>query len=266
MHSVDTHAHLDFPQFEDDRASLIKELAKLDIGVINIATTVESNEKVAELAAKNDYLWAAVGVHPTEITPDLLTELPKLTDNLKKLISNNPKIVAIGEVGLDYHRPEGKASADSQKVVLRQFLTFALEQNLPVIFHCRDAYGDLITMLADYPDLRGVIHCFTGSAEEAKRFLGLGLLISFTATITYAANDHQRQAAAVVPLERILLETDSPFLVPESRRGQRNDPKTILEVAATIAEAKKISAEEVLARTTLNAIALFGLKNRKEHE
>jgi len=260
MKAVDTHAHLDFPQFDADREALLKELADAQIGVINIATSIESNQVVAALAADNELVWAAVGVHPTDVTQELLTEIPKVIDSLKELIKANPKIVAIGEVGLDYHREEFKALAETQKTVLRQFLTFALEENLPVIFHCRDAYGDLVTLLADYPGLRGVIHCFTGTSDEAKRFLDLGLLISFTATITYPANESQRQAVSAVPLDKMLLETDCPFLVPQDRRGQRNDPKTIFVVAGTIAAAKKINSAEVLEQTTINAVKLFGLE------
>ena len=259
MRAIDTHAHLDFPQFDADREELIAKLAKEEIGVINIATDFESNQKVVELATRNNLIWAVVGLHPTEITSDTLSNMATQLESLKTLAKSNPKVVAIGEVGLDYYREESKGQAETQKAVLRQFLTLAGELNFPVVFHCRDAYGDLLTILADYPATKGVIHCFTGTADEAKKFLDLGLFISFTATITYEANNSQRQAVSEVPLEKMLLETDCPFLVPQTRRGQRNDPLTILEVAKTIAEVKGIDREEVLRQTTANAIGLFGL-------
>lgn len=260
MKAIDTHAHLDFPQFDADRDTLIAELAEEEVGVINIATDFDSNQKVVDLARDNDLVWATVGIHPTEVDSDTLAGLAEQLERLKILAESNSKVVAVGEVGLDYYREESKKQAETQKAVLRQFLTLASEINLPVVFHCREAYGDLLTMLADYPGTRGVMHCFTGSAKEAKCFLDLGLFISFTATVTYPANDTQRETIAAVPLEKMFLETDCPFLVPPERRGQRNDPRTIFEVARIIAAVKKISEEEVLKQTTQNATNFFGLK------
>ncbi|MEK7202437.1 MAG: TatD family hydrolase [Patescibacteria group bacterium] len=260
MRAIDTHAHLDFPQFDEDRAALISQLAEEEIGVINIATDFESNQKVIDLASTNSLIWATVGIHPTEINSTTLAGLADQLESLKALAESSPKVVAIGEVGLDYYRKESASQAETQKAVLRQFLTLASEINLPVVFHCREAYGDLLTMLADYPGTRGVMHCFTGTVKEAKSFLDLGMYVSFTATVTYPANDTQRETIASVPLEKMFLETDCPFLVTQARRGTRNDPRTIFEVAQTIAAVKKISEEEVLKQTTQNAIAFFGLK------
>ncbi|MCR4277405.1 MAG: TatD family hydrolase [Candidatus Berkelbacteria bacterium] len=260
MRAIDTHAHLDFPQFDADRAELIAKLAEEKIGVINIATDFESNQKIIDLANNNDLVWAVIGLHPTEIDSDTLSNIATQLERLKTLAKSNPKVVAIGEIGLDYYREESKAQAETQKAVLRQFLTLAIELSLPVVFHCRDAYGDLMTILADYPSTKGVIHCFTGTADEAKKFLDLGLLVSFTATITYPQNDSQRQTVSEVPLEKMLLETDCPFLVPQERRGQRNDPMTILKVAETISQVKRVDQSEVLKQTTVNAVSLFGLE------
>lgn len=263
MRAIDTHAHLDFPQFDADRAQLIAQLTREEIGVINIATDFESNQKVVNIANDNELVWAAIGLHPTEIDPDTLAILAPQLERLKVLANANNKVVAIGEVGLDYHREESRKQAETQKAVLRQFLTLATELNLPLVFHCRDAYGDLLTILADYPGTRGVIHCFSGTKNEAKKFLDLGLLISFTATITYPDNDSQRQAVAAVSLEKTMLETDCPFLAPQDRRGTRNDPRTIFEVARSIAQIKKISEDEVLRQTTINAMTFFGLTDEK---
>lgn len=260
MRAIDTHAHLDFPQFDGDRTTLINQLAEEKIGVINIATDFASNQKVVDLANTNDLIWATVGLHPTEVDSDTLANLASQLERLKTLAESNQKVVAIGEVGLDYYRKESMSQAETQKAVLRQFLTLAKELNLPLVFHCRDAYGDLLTILADYPGTRGVMHCFTGTTTEARSFLDLGLYVSFTATVTYPANDTERETIASVPLKRMFLETDCPFLVPQARRGMRNDPRTIFEVAQTIATVKKVSEEEVLKQTTANAIAFFGLK------
>lgn len=259
MRAVDTHAHLDFPQFDGDRKAVLEQLKRKEVGIINIATNFDSNQKVIELANSNDLVWATVGLHPTDINSDTLADLNSQLERLKTLAQSNQKVVAIGEVGLDYYREESRQMAETQKSVLRQFLTLAKELDLPVVFHCRDAYGDLVTLLADYPGIRGVVHCFTGDADEARRFLNLGLLISFTATVTYPANESQRQAIKALPLDKILLETDCPFLAPQSRRGQRNDPMAIFEIARTMAELRGSSEEAVISQTTANAVGLFGL-------
>ena len=252
MKAIDTHAHLDFPDFDLDRAELIVRLEREEIGVINIATDLESSQKAVVLAQSNPLIWATIGLHPTDVTPETLSTLTSQLEQLKWLAKSNKKIVAIGEVGLDYHQEEFKVEVKSQAVVLRQFLILASELNLPI--------------LADYPTTRGVIHCFTGLAEEAKKFLELGLHISLTATITYPANEDQRLVVNDLPIDRIMLETDCPFLSPQSKRGTCNDPTAIFEVAKTIAEVKNITEEEVLQQTTTNAESFFGLTANENNE
>ena len=266
MRAIDTHAHLDFPDFDLDRAELIVRLEREEIGVINIATDLESSQKAVVLAQSNPLIWATTGLHPTDVTAKTLSTLTSQLEQFKEIAKSSVKVVAIGEVGLDYHQEEFKVEAKTQAVVLRQFLTLAGELNLPVVFHCREAYGDLVTILADYPGIKGVIHCFTGVIEEAKKFLDLGLYISFTATITYPANEDQRLVVKDLPLDRIMLETDCPFLSPQSKRGTRNDPTAIFEVAKTIAEVKNITEEEVLQQTTTNAESFFGLTANENNE
>lgn len=257
MKIVDTHAHLDFANFDQDRDTLVQELDQAGIGVINPATDRDSIERVDKLCRKHALVWGALGLHPTDVTPALLLGLPKMLEDWQKRFESNSKLVAIGEVGLDYyHRTE---NASAQKTALRQFLTLASERNLPVIFHCREAYGDLVTLLADYPKTRGVIHCFTGTRGQAELFLNLGFYLSFTAILTYDKNEALRQTAAELPLEKIMIETDSPFLPPQKLRGQRNDPREVLGVAEVLAGLHDLSLDEIAKRTTMNAQELFSL-------
>lgn len=256
MRSIDTHAHLDFPEFEIDRRALIEELKREGIAVINPASSLASNEAVDKLTRQFSNVWGAVGLHPIDVGEIALEKVPSLIDSWQRFLENNNKLVAVGEIGLDFYG-ERCQSANAQKAALRQFLTFALERQLPVIFHCRDAYGDLITILETYRGIKGVVHCFSGSTEEAECFLKLGLHVSFTANLTYPKNKSLRQVSLAVPLERLLLETDAPFLAPQSRRGQRNDPYTIFELAELHAQLRHLSAEEVIKATAENAKNLF---------
>lgn len=257
MRAVDTHVHLDFPDYDADREQVIEDLASKDIGCITIATDEASLKKVDELSAKNKLVWGAIGLHPTEVGPEALLKLDETIKQFDDLLAGNQKIVALGEIGLDYFHSQEHIG--DQKVVLSEFLNFATEKNLPVIFHCRNAYGDLLTVLKRYPKIRGVIHCYSGSAEQAKEYLDLGLHLSFTGMLTYKKNQELRQTSRLVPLDKLLLETDSPFLAPQSTRGQRNNPEAILEIAQIHTELRGISVEEVLEATTSNAVKLFGL-------
>lgn len=258
MRAVDTHAHLDFSDFDHDREALLSELANAGIGVINIATDKDSLEKVDQLSRDNPLVWGAVGIHPTEVGPKSVLAIENIINHFSQLRAANSKIIALGEIGLDYFHSQEHVG--DQKVVLQELLNYAKTDNLPVVFHCRNAYGDLLTILQRYPGLRGVIHCFSGNAEQAKGFLDLGLYLSFTAMLTYKANDALREIARDVPLEKLLLETDAPFLSPQSKRGERNDPRAILEIAELHSQLRNVSTEEILRQTTANATALFGLR------
>ena len=257
MKAIDTHVHLNFSAFDKDRQAVIDQLEAEDIGVINIATDEESLEAVNKLSAENKLIWGAVGLHPTEAGPQALMALAGLIKKLDGLLKDNPKIVAIGEIGLDYFH--SKEQVGDQKVILAEQLNYALKNDIPVIFHCRDAYGDLLTILGHYPKIRGVIHCYSGTREQVKEYLKMGFYISFTGMLTYNGNDALRETSLEVPLDKLLLETDSPFLSPQSSRGKRNDPMGIIEIAAQHAELRKLSVEQILKDTTGNAARLFGL-------
>jgi TatD DNase family protein len=261
MRAIDTHSHLNFSAFDDDRADIIRELASEKIGTIAIATDFPSNDAVAKLATDNQYVWAALGLHPQEMTAEALLELPEAIDGWRVLFARNSKLVAVGEVGLDYYRAHetGAVSADQQKAGLRQLLTFAQEIDRPVIFHCRDAYGDLLTMVKEYPSVRGVVHCFSGSSDQAHQFLEAGLLLSITANITYPKNAELAETVAHLPLEKLMIETDAPFLPPQTIRGKRNDPRQVIAVAQAVADLKNVPLETITHQTTSNAREFFRL-------
>ncbi len=258
MRFFDTHAHLDFNHFDADRSAIIATLSNQEIGVLNPATDEASIAEIDRLTRANPLIWGAVGLHPTDITAETLLRLPALIREWKEKIQNNSRLVAVGEIGLDYyHHKEG---ASQQKAALRQMLTMADECGLPVIFHCRDAYGDLVTLLEAYPTIRGVIHCFGGSLGQAEQFLSLGLHLSFTCNVTYEKNEELREVIRSTPIERLMIETDSPFLGPADRRGERNDPTNVVKVAEVVAREKQLTVEQVGAQTTATALKLFNIK------
>jgi TatD DNase family protein len=239
--------------------ALIAELKEKEIGVINVSSSPESIEAVIKLASENEQIWGLLGIHPTDLRPEILTSLPEMLVNWQAIIAKNPKIVGIGEVGLDYHHEKLPSSANRQKAALREFLTFAKENDLPMSIHCRDAYGDLLTILADYPGVRAVIHCYNGSAEQARAFLDLGCLLSFTAILTYPGNETLRTIIQNTPLNKIMLETDAPFLPVQSHRGERNDPGILPELSAFVADLKGVTVDEVAQVTTATANNFFKL-------
>ncbi len=260
MKAFDAHVHLDFPDYDNDRNALIAKLKTEQIGCLTIATDEKSLSKVDLLSRDNELVWGAVGIHPTEVGPAVLLGINDLLEKFNQLLTDNPKIIALGEIGLDYFHSQEHIG--DQKVVLAELLNFARAKDLPVIFHCRNAYGDLLTILKHYPGLQGVVHCYSGTAEQAKEYLELGFYLSFTGMLTYPKNEQLRQTSLLVPLDKLLLETDAPFLSPQSSRGQRNDPFGILEIAKLHAELREVSTEEILAATTSNAERLFGLRGR----
>ncbi len=234
---IDTHAHLDAPDFNHDRELVIKRsLEKGVTKLINISRNLE-------LAKTNAWIFAGVGFHPDEAGKFNLAEL-------KELLSNK-KVVAIGECGLDAK----VENLEKQKQIFKEQIVLAREFNLPLIIHCRSLHNECLAMLD--ASLKGVVHCFTGSLGQAQRYLEKGLLLSFTGIITYAAD--YDQVLKGVRLEKILLETDCPFLGPGIYRGRRSEPWMISTVAEKIAEVREISFLEVMEATTKNAEKLFAI-------
>ncbi len=253
---VDTHAHLDFEAFDADRAEVILRAREAEIGaIINVAIDRASSEASVALASEYPDVWATVGVHPHDaasVTEEDYAELLKL--------GKHPKVVAVGEVGLDYYR--NLSPEERQKEVFRDMLTLARELDLPLIIHTRAAGEDTLAVLREAlreGPLRGVFHCFSGDVEMARQVLGLGFYISFCGNLTFK-NSRAPEVLKEVPLERLLLETDSPFLAPVPYRGKRNEPAYVRLTARKIAEVKGVPVSEVSAVTTRNAVELFGIE------
>lgn len=259
---IDTHCHLDFSAFDDDRDAVIRRA--LDGSVIRMivpAVDTASIPRVLSLADQHPSVYGAVGIHPNDIPADLSI------DGAMQAIRQaaiNPRVVAIGEIGLDYYWD--KTSPALQHEWLRRQLDLAAELGLPVILHNREATADMLKMLTSWanrlpPDLRdrpGVLHSFSATLEDAEIALELGFYLGFTGPITYKKADELRRIAANIPIDRILLETDAPFLTPHPHRGQRNEPAHVRFIAEKLAEVRGIDMETIAIQTTHNAYRLFG--------
>lgn len=256
MKLIDTHAHLQFQAYDKDRSEVIKRNSKeLDI-IINVGAKVDSSEAGVKLAQKIPNFYAAVGIHPHHV--DEWQE-----DWTKKLeeLSKKSKVVAIGEIGLDKHGYPGypEPNLKAQTKILTEQIDLARKLNLPILFHCRDAYDALFEVLKSYNKIKGLVHCFMGTSQQAEKFLNLGLYISFSGNITYKGNGYIRKSAKSVPLDRILVETDAPYLPPEPHRGTRNEPLYVKIVAETVASIKSESYESLSKITNKNARVLLSL-------
>lgn len=248
---IDTHAHLDFPKFDDDRDAVIARARENGVEkIINITSDGRDFEKVAGIAAEYDNIWQSVGLHPhsTAVLAD-----PNWLDRVRNFAQGD-KVVAIGEVGLDYY--EMTSSKKEQIDLLEPQLDLAREMELPVILHIRESYDDVYEAVRD-ERLAGVVHCFSGNREQAEKFLELGYMISFTNIITFPKTEELAQVVKMVPLDRIMLETDAPFLAPQRIRGERCEPMHVKDVAVKIAAIKGVSAAEIESVTTKNAEKFF---------
>jgi TatD DNase family protein len=253
---IDSHAHLYVESFDGDRRAVLERARAAGVeALVNVGIDLPTSLRALEMARESDWLFASAGLHPTTPVADLNGSL----DQLRALaLSGRPKLVAIGEIGLDYHWKE--VGPEAQKPKLRAQLALALETSLPVIIHCRDALPDLLDLLAAESRLPpGVFHCFAGGAEEARRALELGFHLSFCGNVTYPRAETLRVAAREVPLERLLLETDSPYLPPQARRGQRNEPAFGLLTRDALAGILGVAPLELDRRASENTRHLFRL-------
>ena len=249
----DTHAHLDDKAFDYDREELMESL--LDAGVelvLNPGCEEASSRRAAALAAQYAFVWFAAGIHPEELS-DYTDESLERTLSL----TEDPKCAAIGEIGLDYYWDD--TQKERQKELFHRQLSFARERGLPVIVHDREAHGDCLSIVRQYPGLRGVFHCFSGSAETASELLRLGWYLGFDGPVTYKNTRKLPEVLAVCPPERILLETDSPYLAPVPNRGKRNDPRNLAYICAKVAEFKHMDPEELASITLQNGKTLFNI-------
>lgn len=253
----DSHAHYDDRQFDYDRDEIIRKAHSQGVGLINnIASDMESSKMSIALAEKYDFVYASVGVHPSETKNMTEEDL----DTLRQMTSHN-KVIAVGEIGLDYHYED--TAKELQRLWLRPQLELAKEAKLPVIIHDRDSKGECKAILKEMNVSNGVIHCFSGSAETAKEFLKMGFHISFTGVVTFKNAKKTIEALKAVPADRLLIETDCPYMSPEPYRGKRNYSGYVVKVAEKIAEVKGIFPEEVERITTENAIRLFNIPKHK---
>ncbi len=255
MKLIDTHAHLQFKAYDSDRDEVVKRSSEELTAVINVGTSVDASENGINLAEKVHNFFASVAVHPHHID-----QWNGKTYKVLKALGQNKNVVAVGEIGLDKHLYQGYPEPDikRQVAILAEQINLALELKKPILFHCRDAYDELYEQIKGHKGkVRGLMHCYMGTWNQAKKFLDLGLYISFSGNITYKGNDYIRETAKKLPAYKIITETDSPFLSPEPRRGQRNEPIYVRIVAATIANLKGWAVEETARLTSQNAKDLF---------
>ena len=251
----ETHAHYDDERFMEDQDALIKSMPEKGIGrIINVGSSIESTKATLELAKKYDYVYAAVGVHPSDI--DGLNE-----DTFAWLKEQTAweKTVAIGEIGLDYYWDKEPEVQERQREWFRRQMELAREVNLPVIIHSRDAAEDTMRLMKEIhaQEIPGVIHCYSYSREMAQEFIKMGYYIGVGGVVTFKNAKKLKETVEAIPLERILLETDCPYMAPEPHRGTRNDSSNIPYVIAKIAELKQVSEAEVERVTEQNARTLF---------
>lgn len=251
----DTHAHYDDPAFDPDRDKVLSSLPAAGIAfVVDPGCSLESSHRAVELAERYGFLYAAIGIHPEECAGCTDADFAAV-----RALCTHPKTVAVGEIGLDYHWAENPPKAFQQEVFRRQ-LQMAREMEMPVIVHDRDAHGDSLAIVKEFPDVRGVFHCYSGSPEMAAELLKLGWYLGFDGPITYQNAKRAKLVAESTPLERMLLETDSPYLSPVPNRGRRNDSTNLRYVVEKLAEWKGIPAEELEAATLQNAKKFFEIE------
>ena len=245
----DTHAHMDDRAFDEDREVLLARLPEQGIGLLmNPGCSLASSRDAVALAARYDYIYAAVGSHPDaadEVTPAVL-------DEYRMLCKRNPKVRAIGEIGLDYHYED--VPRQRQQEAFRAQMGLAAELTLPVIVHEREAHEDGMRIVEEFPSVKGVFHCYSGSAEMAKWLVSRGWYIGFTGVLTFKNARKAVETAASIPLDRIVLETDCPYMSPEPFRGRRNDPGRLYRMAEALAQIRDLPVEKIHEITMENRI------------
>ena len=248
----DTHAHMDDRAFNEDRQALLNSFPDQGIAlVMNPGCSLFSSRNVDKLTKEYDFLYGAVGSHP-----DVADEVNEaVLEEYRMLCKQNPKIKAIGEIGLDYHYED--IPREIQQKAFRMQMELARELNLPVIVHERDAHEDGMKIVEEFPEVKGVFHCYSGSYEMAKWLIARGWYIGFTGVLTFKNARKAVEVASQIPLDRIVLETDCPYMAPEPFRGKRNDPGKIYRMAERLAEIRGLSVEEVQKITTENGKKLY---------
>ncbi len=250
---TDTHAHYDDSAFDCDRFEILKEITdNYTENIITIGCSIDSSKKAIEIAEKFPSVYASVGIHPSDCMG-----LPSEYIDILLDLSKNKKVVAIGEIGLDYHYDGYNRDVQIDSFIKQ--IELAQKINLPIIVHSREATQDTMDILRKYKP-KGVVHCFSGSVEIAREIISLGMMISFTGVLTFKNSKKAVEACHEIPIERIMLETDSPYMAPVPHRGKRNDSSYVIHVAEKIAEIKNMTIEEVVRICNNNAKEFFNLK------
>lgn len=248
---VDSHAHLDDPAFEPDLAAVLDRAREAGVErIVTIGTSLESSRRARAIAETRPDVWFSPGIHPHE------ADNPGAVDELRPLAAHS-RAVAVGETGLDYVK--NYSSVPNQKTLFVRHLEIALEADKPVSIHCREAHPDAHAILRGHAPLRGVIHCFSGTWADAERYLSLNFYLSIAGPVTYPNAKDLREVVRMIPLDRLLIETDCPLLPPQKFRGKRNEPAYVRYAAAEIANAQGVALEELCEATSRNARNLFGL-------
>ena len=248
----DTHAHMDDRAFDADREQLLESYPTQGIALLmNPGCSLQSSRNAVALAGKYDYVYAAVGSHPD--AADEVNE--EVIEEYRKLCKLHPEVKAIGEIGLDYHYED--IPREIQLKAFRAQMELARELDLPVIVHEREAHEDGMAVVREFPEVKGVFHCYSGSAEMARQLVNLGWYIGFTGVLTFKNARKAIEVASSIPLERIVIETDCPYMSPEPFRGKRNDPGKIYRMAEKLAEIRGLSVEEIQAITAENGKKLY---------
>lgn len=249
----DTHAHYDSHQFDADRDELLAALPGQGVSlIVNPGCDLATSRTAVELAQRYPFLYAAVGIHPEEVeamTPSDLEEIRRL--------AVGEKVVAVGEIGLDYYWIKDDAGRRKEQELFRAQLALAEELGLPVIVHDREAHGDSLAIVKEFPAVRGVFHCYSGSIEMARELVKLGWMLSFTGVLTYHNARKAVEVAEAIPIENLMIETDSPYMAPVPHRGTRNHSGYVLHVCETLAQIKGIPVEECARITLENGLRFF---------
>jgi TatD DNase family protein len=257
MEIIDSHAHLEFSQFDEDRAAVLERARAAGVGTLlaigSGTSPAERLDSAIPFAEQHDWIYATVGIHPHDANAATEEHFARLVE-----LARHPRVIGWGEMGLDYHYDH--APRDVQQTVFRRQLAEARAAKLPIIIHCRDAWDDCLAILEQEwraSGIGGIFHCFTGALAQAQRGLDMGFLVSFAGNVTYPKMQHLRDVARELPLENILTETDSPFLPPQGRRGKRNEPAFVVEVAQALGNVRNLAPEQVAATTAANFRRFF---------
>jgi TatD DNase family protein len=236
MKYIDIHSHLDSEDYDADRAEILVRMKEVGVGTITIGADMESSKKAVEIAGQNEDIWACIGIHPEYVSETSLNIREVETNSPGELFDlvKSPKVVAIGECGLDYFRLKDDSIKENQKKLFESQIQFALKYDKPLMLHVREAYDDTLDILKNYKGVRGNVHFFAGDVEISKKFLDLGFMMSFTGVITFT--DDYNEVIKYIPQNCIMSETDAPWVAPVPHRGKRNEPSFVIEVIKKLAE------------------------------